>query len=114
MVLPFKIIRVAAMLRQTVVATIFVLLAGAAQIDATQAQIIGDSPNTGLGAAVRASPGIFTRHHGPEGTSYDYEGERQYREALKKIPDRKPQTRDPWGNIRQAPTTAPVDRHRPH
>ena len=53
------------MLRQLIgIAAIVVLLAGAAR-----AQVLGDSPNTGLGAAVansRGSIGGSVRSHGPE------------------------------------------------
>ena len=99
------------MLRQLIgAAAIIVLFAGAG----TRAQVLGDSPNTGLGAAVansRGSIGSIMRPHGPESSWPDYEAERQYREVLKRIPDRKP-SNDPWGNIRQAPAAASVDKHR--
>jgi hypothetical protein len=101
------------MLRQIIVAAaIIVTFSGIAR-----GQILpGDSPNLGIGAAVRSSPGSMggiMRSHGPEGGSWqDAEGERQYRETLKKIPNRKP-SNDPWATIRQTPTASPVDRHRP-
>jgi hypothetical protein len=65
----------------------------------------------GVGAAVAntsTSVGGLSRSRVPAGPRSDYQGEQQYREALKKIPDRKA-SKDPWASIR---TTAPVDRHR--
>jgi len=98
------------MLRQLIgAAAIIVLFAGTAR-----AQVHGDSPNTGLGAAVLNSPGSLggiMRSHGPENSWPDYEAERQYRDALKRIPDRKP-SNDPWKTIRQAPAASSGDRHR--
>jgi hypothetical protein len=96
------------MLRQFFKAiALVVLLAGTAR-----AQIPGDSPNMGIGAAVSGSRGlgIISRPHTWEG--YEAErSERNYRETVKRIPDKKP-TNDPWKNARQAPTASTEDRHR--
>src|SRR6476620_5046468 len=79
-------------------AAIIILFAGA-----SRAQVPGDSPNMGIGAAVSNSRGlgIISRPHTWEG----YETERNYNETVKRIPDRKPSkdkpSKDPWGNIRQ-------------
>jgi hypothetical protein len=52
----------------------------------------------------------------PEQVGRDIEIERNYREAVKRIPDKKP-SNDPWKSIRAAParpaaTAATLDRHR--
>jgi hypothetical protein len=76
------------------------------------AQIAGDSPNMGIGAAVANSPGRpggISRSSAPAGTQSDYHGEQQYRETLKRIPDKKV-SKDPWATIRPNPA---IDRHRP-
>lgn len=94
-------------------------LAAAAIISAlfatgAHAQVIpGDSPNMGVGAAVRSSPGLFNRHavENPWREADRAEGERQHQEALKRIPNRKT-SKDPWRNMRQATPTA-IDRTRP-
>ena len=89
---------------------IIVLLAGIARGQG----LPGDSPNSGIGAAVANSPASIRnilRLHGPEGSWSDYEGEQRYRETLKKIPNRKPSS-DPWRTIRQTPTASSPDRHR--
>jgi hypothetical protein len=80
---------------------IVTLLTGAAH-----AQIIpGDSPNSGVGAAVANSRGlgIVSRPHTWQG----YGSESSYNETVKRIPDKKA-SNDPWKNVRQAPP----DRHR--
>lgn len=87
-------------------AAIFVLFAGTAR-----AQVVpGDSPNMGIGSAVAGSRGIgiISRSRGPIGT--DYENERNYREAVKRIPDKKA-SNDPWKSLRQ-PAASSADRHR--
>ena len=94
-----------AMLRQLIrAAAIIALFAGTAR-----AQVPGDSPNMGVGAAVAGSRGlgIVSRPHTWEG----YKTERNYHDTVKRIPDKKP-SNDPWGNIRQAPTAQSTDRHR--
>jgi hypothetical protein len=87
------------------VIAMIVLLAATAR-----AQVLpGDSPSMGIGAAVSGSRGlgIVSRPHTWEG--YETErSERNYRETVKRIPDKKP-ANDPWKNARQAPTAA--DRH---
>lgn len=80
-----------------------------------QAQIIGDSPASGVGAAVSASSGRVRnviRSHGPEGSASDSLEERQYRATVNRIPDRKASS-DPWNSVRAKPEVSPVaDRHR--
>lgn len=98
-----------AMSRQLVgAAAIVVMFAGAAH-----AQVPGDSPGMGVGAAVANSRGlgIVSRSHTPDGAWSEYEADRSYRETVKRIPDKKP-PKDPWGNIRQAPAASAADRHR--
>ena len=89
------------MLRQFVRAAAIVLFAGTAS-----AQIVpGDSPNRGVGAEVSGSRGIgaLSRTRAPKGNWAEYENERNYRETIKRIPD-KQSSNDPWKNVRQAPT----------
>jgi hypothetical protein len=86
------------------VVTIIALLTGTAR-----AQIVpGDSPNTGVGAAVAGSRGlgIVSRPHVWEG----YRSETDYNDTVKRIPNKKP-SNDPWKNVRGTSTT--VDRHQP-
>ena len=95
------------MLNQIIkVAAIVVLFAGTAR-----AQLPGDSPNMGVGAAVSGSRGlgIVSRPHTWEGYK-SQRSERNYTETVKRIPNQKP-SNDPWKNVRQAPTAA--DRHTP-
>jgi len=98
-----------AMLRQFArAAAVIVLFAGAAR-----AQVVpGDSPNMGVGAAVSGSRGLgaISRTRAPKGNWSEYENERNYRETVKRIPDRK-SSGDPWKNVRQAPSISPPDRH---
>lgn len=98
------------MLRQfTRAAAVIVLSSGTAL-----AQVVpGDSPNMGVGAAVSGSRGIgaLSRTRAPKGNWSEHEDERNYRETLKKIPDKK-SSNDPWKNVRQQPTAPVVDRHR--
>ena len=51
---------------------------------------------------------IYSHSRTPEQAGREFEIERDYREAVKKIPDRKG-SGDPWRNIRPA---AAADRHR--
>ena len=101
-----------AMLRQFVraAAAVIVLFAGTAS-----AQMVpGDSPNQGVGAAVSGSRGLgaISRTRAPKGNWSEYENERNYRETVKRIPDKKPSS-DPWKNVRSTPTASSVDRHQP-
>jgi hypothetical protein len=76
------------------------------------AQVPGDSPNMGIGAAVANTPnraGGLSSSRVPGGARTDYHGEQQYRETLKRIPDKKA-SKDPWATIRPNPA---IDRHRP-
>ena len=79
---------------------------------AAGAQVLpGDSPNSGIGAAVsnsRSRPLLGLSHRSPD---YQSNEDDAYRKAAKTVPDRKPQ-KDPWANMRQAPTASSVDRHR--
>ena len=99
------------MLRQFARAAAFIVLfAGTAR-----AQVVpGDSPNMGVGAAVSGSRGLgaISRTRAPKGNWSEYENERNYRETVKRIPDRK-SSNDPWKNVRQAPSISPPDRHQP-
>ena len=99
------------MLRQFIRAAAFIVLfAGTAS-----AQIVpGDSPNRGVGGEVAGSRGIgaLSRTRAPKGNWAEYENERNYRETLKRIPDKK-SSNDPWKNVRQAPAVPVVDRHQP-
>jgi hypothetical protein len=72
------------------------------------AQVPGDSPNMGIGAAVAGSRGlgIVSRPHVWEG----YQSEKNYNDTVKRIPDKKP-SNDPWKNVRGSSTA--VDRHQP-
>jgi hypothetical protein len=92
----------------TAAAVIIVLVSGTAR-----AQVPGDSPNMNLGAAVSGSRGlgVVSGSRGPAGFSADHENERNYRETLKRIPDKKA-SNDPWKTIRPASTASPPDRHR--
>jgi hypothetical protein len=85
------------------VAAMIALLTGTAS-----AQVPGDSPNMGIGAAVAGSRGlgIVSRPHVWEG----YQSERNYNDTVKRIPDKKA-SNDPWKNVRTPSTTA--DRHQP-
>jgi len=88
------------------------------QSASVRAQVTGDLPNYGLDRGSQNFFGLPTG--GRVQRVEDYEAERQYREALQRIPDRKPATRDPWGNVRQTTRPAatraapqpPYDRHR--
>ena len=77
------------------------------------AQVVpGDSPNTGIGAAVANTPdrpGSISGSRVPAGTGSERHGEQQYHEALRRIPDRKVK-KDPWAGLRTDPA---IDRHRP-
>ena len=85
-----------------------VLLAGPAQ-----AQITGPVPNTQQDDSVRWTVLSIGRAKNPEDAGREHEIERQYQETLRtKIPDKKPASKDPWRNIRQAPTAAAPDRHK--
>jgi hypothetical protein len=98
------------MLRYLIGAMVVIVLHG----EIARAQVVGDSPNTGIGAAVANTPmrGILGLSHGLEGSRPIYQTEeRAYQEALRKIPDRK-RSNDPWGNIRRAPAASSLDRHR--
>ena len=53
----------------------------------------------------------LSRTRAPKGNWSEHENERNYRETLKIIPDKK-SSNDPWKNVRQEPTV-PVDRHQP-
>ena len=73
-----------AMMRQIVGIAALVVLFGAP----VGAQVAGDSPNTGIGAAVANTPnraGGISHSSVPAGTRSDYQGEQQYRETLKRI-----------------------------
>jgi hypothetical protein len=100
-----------AMWRQFVRAAAFIVLfAGAAR-----AQVVpGDSPDRGVGAAVSGSRGLgaISRTRMPKGSWSEYENERNYRETVKRIPDKK-SSNDPWKNVRQAPAVSVADRHQP-
>ena len=77
------------------------------------AQVVpGDSPNTGIGAAVANSPnrpGSISGSRTPAGGWSDNQREQQYHETLRRIPDRKAK-KDPWAGLRTDPA---IDRHRP-
>ena len=93
--------------RLAAAAAIITLCAGTAS-----AQIPGDSPRSGVGAAVANSGSRpilgISRQNVPRSSDED----RQYETAVRGIPDGKP-VKDPWGNIRRGPTVAPkYDRHR--
>jgi hypothetical protein len=95
--------------RLSVGAMVLIVLCGAS----AHAQLVpGDSPNTGIGAAVANTPnrpGGLSTSRVPGGTRSDAQADQHYREALKRIPDRKA-PKDPWATIRTAPT---ADRHQP-
>ena len=95
--------------RLSVGAVVLIVLCGAS----AHAQLVpGDSPNTGIGAAVANTPnrpGGLSTSRVPGGTRSDAQADQHYREALKRIPDRKA-PKDPWATIRTAPT---ADRHQP-
>jgi hypothetical protein len=79
---------------------------------ATAQFIPGDSPNTGIGAAVANSPdrpGSISGSRVPAGTGAERHGEQQYHETLRRIPERKAK-KDPWAGLRSDPA---IDRHRP-
>jgi hypothetical protein len=91
--------------------------AGAAAIIAlfigtVRGQILGDSPSTGNAAWAY---GVAVSHD-PERVWREQDAERKYRDAIKKIPDKKPSTNDPWKGVRQESTTSSTasssDRHR--
>jgi hypothetical protein len=91
------------MLRQLIGATAVIVV----YAETASAQVIpGDNPAT----YVYWSEG-FSNLHSTEDRWRDAAAEQKYREAVKKIPDRKA-SNDPWRTIRQAPAAAaPVDRH---
>ena len=94
----------------TQAAAFIVLFAGAALTQAMAQVVPGDSPNRGVGGEVSRSRGIgvLSRTRAPKGNWSEYEDERNYRETIKRLPDKKA-SNDPWKNVRQAPT----DRHQP-
>jgi hypothetical protein len=94
--------------RVTAAAFIIVLLSGTAR-----AQVAGDSPNMNIGAAVSGSRGlgVVSGSRVPAGAWSDRESEQNYRETLKRIPDKKA-SNDPWKTIRPASTASRPDRHR--
>jgi hypothetical protein len=55
---------------------------------------------------------IYGHSRTPEQAGREFEIERNYREAVKKIPDKKG-SNDPWRTIRPAAAASAVDRHRP-
>jgi hypothetical protein len=75
-----------------------------------RAQVTGPIPNSGMDDGRytnwNAFP-IYERSATPEEVGRVNEIDRRYRETVAKIPDKKP-SRDPWKNIRAAPTS---DRH---
>jgi hypothetical protein len=98
-----------AMMRPILGAAALVMLLG---IPAAAQVIPGDSPNTGVGAAVANSPdrpGSISGSRAPAGAGSDRHGEQQYHEALRRIPDRKAK-KDPWAGLRSDPA---IERHRP-
>ena len=56
---------------------------------------------------------LYENSRVPEQVGREVEIERNYREAVKKIPDKKP-SNDPWKSVRPAPAAATTafDRHR--
>lgn len=99
------------MLRKLIGAAILALLLAAP----ARAQVTGPIPNTpqdyGQDFRLNGWPMEYEQTRTLAQIERDNEIERQYRETLRKIPDRKP-SNDPWRNIRQAPAVA-YDRHRP-
>ena len=73
------------------------------------AQVLpGDSPNSGIGAAVansRSRP-LLGISRGSEYSRTEYDSDRA------RVPAPKP-AKDPWATIRPAPTASAADRHRP-
>lgn len=99
----------AAMLRISLGALVMaVLLIGPAQ-----AQVTGPIPNTQQDDSVRWTVLSISRAKNPEDAGREHDIEQKYQETLRtKIPDKKPASKDPWRNIRQAPTAAAPDRHK--
>jgi hypothetical protein len=96
------------MLRKLIfAAAIAVLSAGSAR-----AQVTGPLPNTGLDGDRFNWAAAYTHSRVPEQVGREVEIERNYREAVKKIPDKKP-SNDPWKTVRPAATASAPDRHRP-
>jgi hypothetical protein len=99
--------RAIATLKQLVgaVATI-TLFAGTAR-----AQVLGDSPSAGNAAWAYG----VARSHDPEKAWREQEDEQKYRDAIKKIPERK-SANDPWKGVRTESTASSpmssADRHR--
>jgi hypothetical protein len=77
-----------------------------------RAQVLGDSPSAGNAAWAY---GVAVSHD-PEKAWREQDAERKYREVIKKIPEKKSSSNDPWKGVRQGSTTSsaapPADRHR--
>ena len=96
--------RAIAMLHQLVgAAAIIALFAGT-----VRGQILGDSPSAGNAAWAY---GVAVSHD-PERAWREQEAERKYRDVIKKIPEKKSSTNDPWKGVRQELTASSADRHR--
>jgi len=94
------------MLRTPIVAFAIILSsAGIARAQITP--ITSGLPDSAYGRGYTLSPGYETPMSAQ--SVRDMEIERQYKETLKKIPNKKP-SNDPWAGVRAAPM---ADRHRP-
>ncbi len=92
---------------------IFALALAILAASSARAQVTGPIPNSGLDDGRynwTAIPMDYGRSTTPEEVGRVNEIDRRYRETVAKIPDKKP-SRDPWKNIRPAPTAAAADRH---
>jgi hypothetical protein len=93
-------------------AALFVVAALVLFAEDSLAQLRGDSPNMGVGAAVADSPSLRSRSQSRTSSWRESENERQYKETLKRIPSRKA-SNDPWRTVRQGAAANAVDRHQP-
>jgi hypothetical protein len=95
------------MLHRSIGAAAFIIVFA----DMSHAQVLpGDTINRWNGAWAAQGYGV-ARSHAPEDVWREQQSEHKYREALKTIPNKKP-SNDPWKNVRQAPASSAVDRHR--
>ena len=103
------------MYRKPILAAVFLLVLSTGL---ARAQFTGGLPGSGVqgdrGYVTLGGFQDYDQVRSPEQMQRDREIESRYREVVdNRIPDKKP-SKDPWGNIRQAPAAAvPYDRHRP-
>jgi hypothetical protein len=88
-------------------AAVVILSAGSARAQYSGPYAYQDNNNVGFP--------LITDYEGKRSyadTERDRQIERDYRQVVTRIPDRKP-SNDPWKNVRPAATASAADRHRP-